>query len=86
MVLRVSTMRAPVPVVSATYRAVSVAIPHMRWTKLRPTRSACSTAQAGPVTSASTAPVSKETPSSINPLTRMLACVSIMAAEKTAPR
>ena len=63
MVLRVSAMRAPVCATSATYRAVRVAIPDIRCTKFRPTRSAVSTARAGPVTTASVRRAANASPS-----------------------
>ena len=65
MVLRVSTTRTPVPSTAATYLAVSVAMPLIRWTKFSATRSAWSTDRAGPETDASTSPVWNLAPSAI---------------------
>ena len=50
VVLRVAAMRAVVPLVSATYRAVSVATPERRQRKLRPVRSAARMLANGPRT------------------------------------
>ena len=65
VVLRVSTTRAFVPRTAATYRAVSVAMPLIRCTRLSATRSAWSTDRAGPETDASTSPAGKVAPSAI---------------------
>src|SRR4051794_10481554 len=71
VVLRVSRMRAPLPATASTKRAVSVATPE-RWPrKLRPTRSAASSARAGPLaTSTSAGTCSRHCPST----TRLSTC------------
>src|SRR5207245_8171396 len=63
VVLRVSRMRARVPSTASTKRRVRVATPHVRWRKLRATRSAVRRARARPVTEPRTVPGKKRSPS-----------------------
>jgi len=70
VVLRVSRMRTPVPRTAATKRAVSVATPESRCTKFKATRSAPSSARAGPATVSKTWPARTACPSRAQRRTR----------------
>ena len=73
----------PVPSTAATYLAVSVATPLIRWTRLSATRSACSTDRAGPETDASTSPAANRAPSAIALVTLTAKSRRVIAIENT---
>src|SRR5699024_1358575 len=83
VVLRVSVMRTPVPSTASTKRRVRVATPLMRCRRFRAIRSAWTTARAGPLTTASSVPAVKRSPSAARARTRVAGSVSRKAAVNT---